>query len=120
MVEASLNRPLKAASTSVACRTRSVDSVHLLAVAVGVRCRTASRANQHLTVRFPNLGANDVIVPGTARIAFNITLNGGEDDNRTVVNNLGRLIVKISVKLEGNEVFRLVKKVDMRRPRKRG
>jgi len=35
-------------------------------------------------------------------------LNGGEDDNRTVVNNLGRSIVKkISVKQEGNEVFSL-------------
>ena len=40
-------------------------------------------ANQTLTVRFPNLGTNDVIVPGTARIAFNIVLDGGEDDNRT-------------------------------------
>ena len=57
-------------------------------------------ANQTLTVRFPNLGTNDVIVPGTARIAFNIVLDGGED------NNLGRAIVKkISVKLEGKEVL---------------
>ena len=30
-------------------------------------------ANELLTVRFPNLHANDVIVPGTARLAFNIT-----------------------------------------------
>ena len=65
-------------------------------------------ANHFLTVSFPNLGANDVIVPGTARIAFNITLNSDTDANRTVVNNLGRAIVKkISVKLEGNEVFSL-------------
>ena len=65
-------------------------------------------ANELLTVRFPNLGANDVIVPGTARLAFNITLNGGTDTNRTVVNNLGRAIVKkISVKFEGSEVFSL-------------
>jgi len=63
-------------------------------------------ANQTLTVRFPNLGTNDVIVPGTARIAFNILLDDGEGDNRTVVNNLGRAIVKkISVKLEGKEVL---------------
>ena len=55
-------------------------------------------ANQTLTVRFPNLV--------TARIAFNIVLDGGEDDNRTVVNNLGRAIVKkISVTLEGKEVL---------------
>jgi len=62
-------------------------------------------ANQILTILFPNLGANDVIVPSTVRIAFNITLNGGEDDNCIVVNNLGRSVVKISVKLEGNEVL---------------
>ena len=63
-------------------------------------------ANQTLTVRFPNLGTNDVIVPGTARLASNIVLDGSEDDNRTVVNNLGRAIVKkISVKLEGKEVL---------------
>jgi len=37
-------------------------------------------ANQALTIRFPNLGTNDAIVPGTARIAFNIVLNGSEDD----------------------------------------
>ena len=48
--------------------------------------------NQQLLVRFPNLGAH-VIVPGTARLAFRITLNS-EDANRTVVQNLGRAIVK--------------------------
>jgi len=63
-------------------------------------------ANQTLTVRFPNLGTNDVIVPGTARLASNIVLDGSEDDNRTVVSNLGRAIVKkISVKLKGKEVL---------------
>jgi len=62
-------------------------------------------ANQILTVRFPNLGENDVIVPGTVHLAFNIMLNGGTDANCTTVNNLGRAIVKkISVKLEGQEV----------------
>ena len=49
--------------------------------------------NQQLPVRFPNLGAHDAIVPGTARLAFKITLNS-EDANRTVVQNLGRTIVK--------------------------
>ena len=49
--------------------------------------------NQQLLVRFPNLGAHDVIVPGTARLAFKIALNS-EDANRTVVQNLGRAIVK--------------------------
>jgi len=65
-------------------------------------------ANQILTIRFPNLGADDVIIPGTARLAFNIALHSGTDANRTVVNNLGRAIVKkISVKLEGQEVMSL-------------
>ena len=61
--------------------------------------------NQQLLVRFPNLGAHDVIVPGTARLAFRITLNS-EDMNRTVVQNLGRAIVKKTViKISGNEVM---------------
>ena len=64
--------------------------------------------NQILTVQFPNLGANDVIVPGTTRLAFKIDLESGEDPNRTVVANLGRAIVKkISVKIEGREVLSL-------------
>ena len=61
--------------------------------------------NQQLLVRFPNLGAHDVIVPGTARLAFRITLDS-EDANRTVVQNLGCAIVKKTViKISGNEVM---------------
>ena len=61
--------------------------------------------NQQLLVLFPNLGAHDVIVPGTARLAFRITLDS-EDANRTVVQNLGRAIVKkIVIKISGNEVM---------------
>ena len=61
--------------------------------------------NQQLLVRFPNLGKEDVIVPGTARLAFTITLNS-EDANRTVVQNLGRAIVKkLTIKISGNEVM---------------
>lgn len=61
--------------------------------------------NQTLLVRFPNLGQHDVIVPGSARLAFAITLTS-TDNNRTVVNNLGRAIIKKkTVKIEGNEVF---------------
>ena len=61
--------------------------------------------NQQLLVRFPNLGAHDVIVPRTARLAFKIALNS-EYANRTVVQNLGRAIVKKTViKISGNEVM---------------
>ena len=61
--------------------------------------------NQQLLVRFPNLGAHDVIAPGTARLAFTIELTS-TDANRTVVKNLGRAIVKrTSIKISGNEVL---------------
>ena len=61
--------------------------------------------NQQLLVRFPNLGAHDVIVPGTARLAFTITPDS-EDVNRTVAQNLGRAIVKkLTIKISGNEVM---------------
>ena len=57
--------------------------------------------NQLLTVLFPNLGKEDVIVPGSARLAFNITLESTEDANRTMVNNISRAIIKrISIKIE--------------------
>ena len=61
--------------------------------------------NQQLLVRFPNLGAHDVIVPGTARLAFRIALVS-DDANRAVVQNLGRAIVKkTTIKISGNEVM---------------
>ena len=61
--------------------------------------------NQQLLVRFPNLDANDVIVPGTARLAFTITLTS-DDDDRTVVQNLERAVVKTTtIKISGNEVM---------------
>ena len=63
--------------------------------------------NQQLLVLFPSLGAHDVIVLGTARLAFRITLNS-EDANRTVVQNLGRAIVKkTTIRISGNEVMSL-------------
>ena len=62
--------------------------------------------NQLLLVRFPNLASNDVIVPGTANLSFNITLSSTADKNRTLVSNIGRAIVKkLAVKFEGNEML---------------
>ena len=65
--------------------------------------------NEQLLIRFPNLGNNDVIVPGTARLAFNVNLvpaEGEKDGNCTVVQNLGRNIVKkLTVKISSNEVL---------------
>ena len=61
-----------------------------------------------LAVRFPDLGTNDVIVPGTSKLSFKIQLNADNDANRTIVNNLGRAIVsKLEVKLEGRSIFTL-------------
>ena len=58
-----------------------------------------------LTMRFPNLKENQVIIPGTTKLTFNITLVS-TDVNRTLVGNLGRNIIrKLVVKLEGNEII---------------
>ena len=58
-----------------------------------------------LTVRFPDLKENQVIIPGATKLTFNITL-AGTDANRTLVGNLGRNIIrKLVVKLEGNEII---------------
>ena len=58
-----------------------------------------------LTIRFPDLKENQVIIPGNMKLTFNITL-AGTDVNRTLVENLGRNIIrKLVVKLEGNEII---------------
>ena len=58
-----------------------------------------------LTVRFPDLKENQVIIPSTTKLTFNITL-AGTDVNRTLVENVGRNIIrKLVVKLEGNEII---------------
>ena len=58
-----------------------------------------------LTVRFPDLKENQVIIPRTTKLTFNISLSG-TDANRTLVKNLGRNIIrKLAVKLEGNEII---------------
>ena len=62
--------------------------------------------NQELLVRFPNLGSDDVIIPGMANLSFNVELTSAFDANRTLVSNIGRATVKkLSVKLEGNELM---------------
>ena len=46
-----------------------------------------------------------MIIPGTTKVTFNITL-AGTDVNRTLAGNLGRNIIrKLVVKLEGNEII---------------
>ena len=41
--------------------------------------------NQLLLVRFPNLGSDDVIVPGTANLSFNIELSATADTNKFII-----------------------------------
>ena len=58
-----------------------------------------------LTVRFADLKENQVAIPGTTKLTFNISLSG-TNTNRTLVGNLGRNIIrKLVVKLEGNEII---------------
>ena len=58
-----------------------------------------------LTVRFPNLKENQVIIPSITKLTFNISL-AGKDVNKTLEGNLGRNIIrKLVVKLEGNEII---------------
>ena len=59
-----------------------------------------------MEVKFPNLGSDDVIIPGMANLSFNIELTSTADLNRTLVSNIGRAIIKkLEVKFEGNEIM---------------
>ena len=61
---------------------------------------------QKLLVRFPNLGSDDVIIPGMANLSFKIELTSTIDPNRIIVSNIGRAIIKkLAVKFEGNEIM---------------
>ena len=61
---------------------------------------------QLLLVRFPNLGSDDVILPGTANLSFNIELISTAVPKRKLVSNIGRAIIKkLAVKFEGNEIL---------------
>ena len=61
--------------------------------------------NELLTVYFPDLKENQVIIPGSTKLTFSISVLG-TDTNRTLVGNLGRNIIrKLVVKLEGNEII---------------
>ena len=60
-----------------------------------------------LTVYFLDLKENQVIIPSTTKLTFNISLVG-TDVNTTLVGNLGRNIIrKLVVKLEGNEIINI-------------
>ena len=55
-------------------------------------------------MRFQKLGPNDVLVPGTVGLAFDISLTS-RDPNRTVVQNLRRVTVKnITLRVDCKEI----------------
>ena len=59
---------------------------------------------QLLEVKFPNLGSDDFIIPGTVNLSFNIELTSTADPKRMLVSNIGRAIIKkLAMKFEGNE-----------------
>ena len=61
---------------------------------------------QEMLVRFPDLGSDDVIIPGMANLSFNIELTSAIDANRRLVSNIGSAIMKkLAVKFEGNEIM---------------
>ena len=61
---------------------------------------------QLLKVKFPNLGSDDIIIPGMANLSFNTELSSTVDANRTLVSNIGRAVVKkLAVKFEENEMM---------------
>ena len=62
--------------------------------------------NELVLVRFPNLGSDDIIIPGMVDLSFNIDLSSTADPKRTLVSNIGRAIIKkLVVKFEGNEIL---------------
>ena len=62
--------------------------------------------DQLLLVRFPNLGSDYLIFPGTANFSFSITLDSTADKNRALVSNVGGAIVKkFAVKFERNKIL---------------
>ena len=64
-------------------------------------CGYHLQPKQHRPDPVPNLGKDDVIVPGTAKLALD-----SEDANRTVVQKMGCAIVKkLTIKISGNEVM---------------
>ena len=62
--------------------------------------------NQLLMVLFPKLGSDDVIIPGTAKLSFNIVLSSTADPKRTLVSNIGRAIIKkLVAKFDGKDIL---------------
>ena len=75
---------------------------------------TPSSANpgETLYVNIPKLSGNNVIVPNSVRLAFDLVIVDGEA-NDTVVNNLGRNLVSNFKVLLGGETLQDTKRYDL-------
>ena len=80
-------------------------SKDFVSISIETKNQSTIGPDELFTVRFPNLKENQVIIPSTTKLTFNIALEG-TDVNRTLVGNLGRNIIRKNVvKLEGNEII---------------
>ena len=62
--------------------------------------------NQLLLVKFPDLGSDDVIIPATANLCFNIELSLRAYTKRALVSNIDRVIIKkLAVQYEENQTL---------------
>ena len=69
--------------------------------------------NQQLLVRFPNLSNNDVFIPRSLRLAFEMEITS-KDANATIYQNLGRVIVKTTtIRISGNEIMSIDGSVEL-------
>ena len=74
---------------------------------------TPSSANpgETLYVKIPKLSGNNVLVPGSVKLAFNILVDGHA--NNTLVNNIGRNLVSNFKVVLGGEVLQDTKRHDL-------
>ena len=54
---------------------------------IGIHSASEINQNELLLVRFPNLGSDDIIIPGMANLSINIKLDSTNDKNRTSVSS---------------------------------
>ena len=63
--------------------------------------------DEFLTVRFPDLKENQVVIPRTTKLIFNISLSGTDTKKLLVINLVGISLENFVVELEGNEIINI-------------
>ena len=58
--------------------------------------------NQHIGIAIPDAPRDHVIIAGVARITFNLDIES-KDKRRSIVNNVGRTLVKKKVLMLGSK-----------------